>query len=96
MLQTFFFPLILPSCHVEPWDITQNGSGKGGTVTRIRYNLNISKTRVFIKLRVMWKTNIKKQNNNNLAIALYFSVLSLVVEGINNEVFTAWQKMEAI
>lgn len=38
----------------------------------------------------------KKKNNNNLAIALYCSVLSLVVEGINNEMFTAWQKMEAI
>ncbi|KAK2491122.1 hypothetical protein MC885_014550 [Smutsia gigantea] len=42
----------------------------------------------FIKLHVM--------KQNNLAIALYFSVLSLVVEGINNEMFTAWQKMEAI
>ena len=38
----------------------------------------------------------KKKKKNTLAIALYFSVLSLVVEGINNEMFTAWQKMEAI
>ena len=40
--------------------------------------------------------DLKKKKKNNLAIALYFSVLSLVVEGINNEMFTAWQKMEAI
>ena len=37
-----------------------------------------------------------KKKKKNIAIALYFSVLSLVVEGINNEMFTAWQKMEAI
>lgn len=29
-------------------------------------------------------------------LALGVRVLSLVVEGINNEMFTAWQKMEAI
>lgn len=42
------------------------------------------------------KVTVIKKNNNNLAIALYCSVLSLVVEGINNEMFTAWQKMEAM
>lgn len=54
-------------------------------VTLVRHDLIMQD---FIKLHVM--------KQNNLAIALYFSVLSLVVEGINNEMFTAWQKMEAI
>lgn len=54
-------------------------------VTLVRHDLIMQDC---IKLHVM--------KQNNLAIALYFSVLSLVVEGINNEMFTAWQKMEAI
>ena len=60
-------------------------------VTLVRHDLNISRPRFLSNFFLF-----KKKKKNNLAIALYFSVLSLVVEGINNEMFTAWQKMEAI
>lgn len=69
-------------------------------MTPHKHDLRISPHKFFFCFLFFYQTpcNLKKkvETHNNLAIALYFSVLSLVVEGINNEMFTACQKMEVI